>query len=206
MRDDFCRRPTYYFDSIQMQISMSELEQILREIQAAENTHSVRRQWNPQRSGEIDIRIAADGDWYHEGRRFRRAAMVRLFAGILRRDGDEHFLVTPVEKLRIRVDDAPFVANLVEVIDDASDTAIVFTTNIGERVIVDAEHGLRVDIDSDSGQPRPYLHLRDGLEALISRSAFYDLLNLAYEKQGTGGTCLAVTSRGHEFELGSIDD
>jgi len=185
---------------------MSELEQILADIQSGEATQAVRRRWNPQHQGEIDIRIAADGSWFHEGRRFKRDAMVKLFAGILRREGDAYFLVTPVEKLRIEVEDAPFVANLVERIDDDGAPAIVFTTNIGERVIVDRAHALRVEIDAQSGQPRPYVHLRDGLDALISRSAFYDLLNLAHEKHRDGGAYLALTSRGQEFELGSIDD
>ena len=185
---------------------MSELEQILADIETVESTHAVRRRWNPEQHGEIDIRIATDGSWYHEGRRFQRDSMVKLFAGILRREQDEHYLVTPVEKLRIRVDDAPFVANLVETVDDHGDTAIVFTTNIGERVIVDATHGLRIEVDAATQQPRPYLHLHDGLEALIGRTAFYDLLNLAYEKPTATGVCLAVTSRGHEFELGNIDE
>lgn len=132
--------------------------------------------------------------------------MVKLFAGILRHENEAYFLVTPVEKLRIQVEDAPFVATLVEQIDDDGTPAIVFTTNIGERVVVDREHALRVEVDAGSRQPRPYVHLRDGLDALISRSAFYDLLNLARETQRDGGNYLAVSSRGHEFELGSIDD
>jgi hypothetical protein len=185
---------------------MSELEQILADIQSGAATQAVRRQWNPQHQGEIDIRIAADGSWFHDGRRFRRSALVKLFAGILRHENDAYFLVTPVEKLRIQVEDAPFVATLVEQIDDNGTPAIVFTTNIGERVVVDREHALRVEVDAGSRQPRPYVHLRDGLDALISRSAFYDLLNLARETQRDGGNYLAVSSRGHEFELGSIDD
>ncbi len=183
---------------------MSELEQILADIQAGEATQAIRRRWNPAQQGEIDIRIAADGDWFHQGRRIGREAMVKLFASILRREDDAYFLVTPVEKLRIRVDDAPFVAGLVERIDDDGGPALVFTTNIGERVILDREHALRIEIDAQSQQPRPYLHLHDGLEALISRGAFYDLLNLAYEKRRDGGVFLAVTSRGQEFELGNI--
>jgi hypothetical protein len=94
----------------------------------------------------------------------------------------------------------------MERIDDNGGPAIVFTTNIGERIVVDREHPLRIDIDAESQQPRPYVLMRDGLEALIGRGAFYDLLNLAYEKQGAGGTRLAITSMGQEFELGSIDD
>ena len=185
---------------------MSELDQILADIQSDAATHSLRRQWNPQHQGEIDIRIAADGAWFHDGRRFKRAAMVKLFAGILRREDENYFLVTPAEKLRIQVEDAPFIANLVEQIDDHGTPAIVFTTNIGERIVLDRDHALRVEIDPQSRQPRPYVHLRDGLDALICRSAFYDLLNLAYEKQRDGSSYLALRSRGQEFELGSIDE
>jgi len=185
---------------------MSDLEQILTSIQAAEATQAERREWNPRHQGEIDIRIAADGSWHHEGRRFQRDSLVKLFAGLLRREQNDYFLVTPAEKLRIEVEDAPFIAVLVEQIDDNGVPAIVFTTNIGERIIVDHAHGLRIDIDVNTQQPRPYLHLRDGLEALISRSAFYDLLNLAYEIDCNGAACLAVTSRGQEFELGKLND
>jgi len=185
---------------------MPELEQILADMESVEATQAVRRRWNPKQRGEIDIRIAADGSWHHEGRPFQRASMVRLFAGILRREGDAYFLVTPVEKLRIQVEDAPFVATLVEQVDDGGSPAIVFTTNIGERFLLDADHALRIEIDAQTRQPRPYIYLRDGLEALIGRSAFYDLLNLADEKQRDGRACLAVTSRGQEFELGSIDE
>ena len=185
---------------------MSELKQILASIKSAEATQAARREWNPANRGEIDIRIAADGSWHHEGRRFQRDSMVKLFAGILRREQDDYYLVTPAERLRIEVEDAPFVAVLVEQIDDNGTPAIVFTTNIGERIVVDQTHGLRVDIDAHTRQPRPYVHLHDGLEALISRSAFYDLLNLAYEIERNGVACLAITSMGQEFELGKIDD
>ena len=185
---------------------MPELEQILAEIETAAATRAVRRQWQPRQSGRIDIRIAANGDWYHEGRRFQRDAMVRLFAGILRRERDSYYLVTPVEKLAIEVEDAPFVATLVERIDDGDSPAIVFTTNIGERIPLSADNSLRIDIDPETGEPRPYLQLHDGLEALISRSAFYDLLNMAEERTSATGNCLVVTSMGLDFELGSSDE
>jgi len=185
---------------------MSELDQILSAIKSGESIQADRRHWNPRQQGEIDIRIAADGNWFHEGRRFQRAAMVKLFASILRREDNSYYLVTPAEKLRIQVEDAPFVANLVERIDDDGETAIVFTTNIGERIVVDADHAIRVDIDAHTREPRPYVHLRDDLEALISRSAFFDLLNLAHEITRDGGRYLTVTSMGQEFELGSTDE
>ena len=185
---------------------MSQLDQILASIKSSEATRSARRDWNPRYQGVIDIRIAADGKWFHEGRPFRRDSMVKLFAGILRREGQEYFLVTPAEKLRIQVDDAPFVATLVERIDENGQQAIVFTTNTGERIIVDQEHPVRVDIDADTNQPRPYVHFREGLDALISRSAFYDLLNLADEIERDGNAYLSISSMGKEFELGSTNE
>ncbi len=185
---------------------MSELDQILNSIKSGESLQAERRGWNPGQKGEIDIRIAADGNWFHEGRRFQRDALVKLFAGILRREDNDFYLVTPAEKLRIQVDDAPFIANLAEQIDDDGETAIVFTTNIGERIIVDADHAIRVEIDVDTQEPRPYVHFRDGMEALISRSAFYDLLNFAQEITIGGSHYLAITSMGQQFQLGSIDE
>ena len=185
---------------------MPELEQILADIQATANQRALRRKWQPAQCGDIDIRIAADGQWYHEGRRFERAAMVKLFAGILRWEDEAYFLVTPVEKLRIQVEDAPFVATLVEEVNDDAGHAIVFTTNIGERILLGPDNGLRIEVDADSATPRPYLLLPDGLEALISRSAFYDLLTMAEEKSTDQGNVLVVTSQGHEFELGKSDE
>lgn len=185
---------------------MPELEQILADIESSTITQAARRSWNPHYQGEIDIRIAADGTWFHQGRRFQRDSMVKLFAGILRREDDAYFLVTPAEKLRIQVEDAPFVATLVESIEDDGQQAIVFTTNIGEKIVVDQEHPIRVDIDASTNQPRPYVHLREGLDALISRSAFYDLLSLAQEIKRDGVGYLSVSSQGEEFELGSTDE
>jgi len=185
---------------------MSELDQILADINAGEASSAARRDWNPHCQGEIDIRIAADGSWFHQQRRFQRDSMVKLFAGILRREDEEYFLVTPAEKLRIEVEDAPFIAALVESVEHDGQQAIVFTTNIGDPVVADREHAIRVDIDVDTGAPRPYVHVREGLDALISRSAFYDLLNLAHETERDGAGYLSVTSLGAEFELGSTDE
>lgn len=185
---------------------MSELDQILADINAGEASSAARRDWNPPCQGDIDIRIAADGSWFHQQRRFQRDSLVKLFAGILQREDEEYFLVTPAEKLRIEVEDAPFIATLVERVEDNGQQAIVFTTNIGERVVVDHEHAIRVEIDADTNAPRPYVHVRAGLDALISRSAFYDLLNLARESERDGAGYLSVTSLGEEFELGSTDE
>lgn len=149
--------------------------------------------WNPAHSGEIDIVICKDGSWRHEGARISRDAMVRLFSTILRKDPDGIYLVTPVEKLRITVEDAPFVAVRV----DRVGADLRFVTNVGDEVTAGPEHGLRVETDA-SGEPRPYLHVRGGLEALIARPVFYELVEMADERDGR----LGVESGGAWFDLG----
>ncbi len=184
---------------------MSELNQLLREIEKAESSSLARKDWQPRHSGVIDIRIAADGTWYHEGRAFQRESLVRLFASVLRKQDDEYYLLTPAEKLIIRVDEAPFVATILEIINEDGRQALVFTTNLGDKIVVDSEHQIRIEVDEKSSEPRPYIHFRDGLEALISRSAFFDLVNLAEEQQRDGKVYLTISSLGHEFELGCTD-
>jgi len=149
--------------------------------------------WNPSHSGEIDIRIATDGAWYHEGGRIGREAMVRLFSTILRKDADGIYLVTPVEKLKITVEDAPFVAVRV----DREGEDLTFTTNVGDAVTAGPENPIRVAVAAD-GEPRPYVHVRRGLEALIARPVFYELVEMASERAGR----LGVASNGAWFDLG----
>ena len=153
--------------------------------------------WAPPRDGEIDIRIAANGDWYHEGDLIRRSSIVKLFATILRLDEGEHFLVTPAEKLKIRVDDAPFVATDMETDGEGRARRILFTTNVDDVVLADADHPIVVE-DRD-GEPRPYVVVRRGLRALIARSVFYRLVDLA-EPEADGE--FSVWSAGGHFVLG----
>ena len=157
--------------------------------------------WQPPLSGDIDIEIRRDGSWWHEGGQIARIELVRLFASILCREGDDYFLVTPVEKWRLRVADAPFVAVALEVVGEGADRLLVFDSNVGERVACDAEHPLRV-ATRDGGEPAPYLLLRDGLWALLSRSVFYELVELAEARDDE----LIVHSRGAAFSLGRIDE
>jgi len=184
---------------------MSDLNQILADIEQDISKSDRQRKWQPSQLGSIDIRIAADGNWYHEERPFRRQALVKLFASVLHREGENFYLRPPAEKLKIRVDDAPFVASLVEIIIENKHQAIVFTTNLGDRVVLDENHPLRIVIDQQSQAPRPYVHCRDGLDALISRSAFFDLINLASEQKRHGKTYLTINSMGYEFDLGCTD-
>ncbi len=126
--------------------------------------------WDPPFCGDLDIRIAADGTWFYLGTPIGRPALVKLFSGVLKREGDRHYLVTPVEKVGIRVDDAPFVA-----VDCDIGAALTFTTNVGDRVTAGPDHAVTVAHD-DEGEPRPYLHVRRGLMALIDRKTFYRLV------------------------------
>ena len=159
-------------------------------------------EWHPARTADIDIRIAADGRWFHRGTPIERARMVRLFASVLRVDdepggGTATYLVTPLERLRIRVDDAPFTAIALERRGPPESPELVFETNVGERVVADAEHPVEVEYAHPEAEPRPYLHVRDRLRALISRALFLELAGLAEEREGV----LGVLSRGHFMPL-----
>lgn len=149
--------------------------------------------WNPDYCGEMDLTIQADGTWVHEGRPIARPEMVRLFASVLKREGERFFLVTPVEKLGITVEDAPFLAIDADIAADA----ITFTTNTSDTVRAGPDHAIRVD-DRD-GAPRPYVHVRRGLDALIDRKTFYRLVEAA---QADPGGRLVLRSDGAEFVLG----
>jgi hypothetical protein len=130
--------------------------------------------WDPPFCGDLDMRIARDGTWFHEGTPIGRERMVKLFASILKREGDRHYLVTPVEKVGITVDDAPFVA--VDVARD--EEGLRFTTNLDETAVAGPEHPIRVIRDPETGEPSPYIEIRSGLEALIDRKSFYRLVEL----------------------------
>lgn len=159
-------------------------------------------QWHPAHCGEIDIRIARDGTWFHQGMPIGRKEIVRLFSTILRKDADGVHLVTPVEKMRIRVDDAPFVAVLLDAEGAGSNQTLIFTTNVGDEVRAGAENPLRVSTNSESGEPAPYVHVRGGLEARISRAVFYQLVELAVA--GAEPDVLGVWSSGSFFPLGRM--
>ncbi len=152
--------------------------------------------WNPAHCGEIDIVVGADGVWRHEGSPIRRPELVRLFSTVLRKDGEDYCLVTPVEKLTLKVEDLPFRALLMR--RDGED--LVFTTDVGDEVRADAEHPIQVEVEDATGEPRPRLHVRRGLHARIARSVFYDMVEMAEPRDGR----LILTSGGATFDLGPV--
>ncbi len=159
----------------------------------------------PARVAEVavDIRIARDGTWYHEGAPIRRESLVKLFAGALTREADGGFwLVTPAERARIQVEDAPFIAIDCDAEGVGRQARLVFRTNVGDRVIAGSGHPIRVARRGAAGEPAPYVLVRDGLEALIARPAYYRLVDLGVEEVRDGHRVFGVWSDGCFFSLG----
>ena len=152
--------------------------------------------WNPPFCGDLDIRIARDGTWFYLGTPIGRPELVKLFASILRKDGDEYFLVTPVEKVGITVDDAPFVAVDFEAEGQGRDQLLTFVTNVGDHAAAGPEHPIRVERDAGTGEPAPYVLVRDRLEALIDRKSFYRMVDLGAHAEHAGAQWFGVWSGG----------
>lgn len=162
--------------------------------------------WNPPLSGEMDMRIARDGTWYHEGEPIRRLALAQLFSTILRLDEDaRYYLVTPVERWAIQVDDAPFVAVRLSVSGEGEQQQLLFHTSLEDEVPLDGEHPLRVELDPQSGEPSPYIRVRANLDALISRKVFYELADMAVEAEVGGVQRIGVWSGGRFFPIDGAD-
>lgn len=161
--------------------------------------------WNPDFCGDIDMRIARDGTWYYQGTLIGRKPMVRLFSTIIRRDGDAYFLVTPVEKVGIQVDDAPFVAVTLEVLGSGEQQVLRFTSNVDDQAEAGVDHPLRVQVDPATQEPSPYILMRTNLEALIHRNVFYQLVELAVPGEIDGQEWLGVWSHGQFYPIGRVD-
>ena len=157
--------------------------------------------WNPPYCGEIDIRIARDGTWFHEGTPIGRPAMVRLFASILKREGARFYLVTPVEKVGIQVEDAPFVAVDVTCDGTGAQQRLTFHTLTDDVVVAGPDAAIRVVHDAATGEPAPYIHIRAGLEALIDRKTFYRMVDLGTHEDVDGTPWFGVWTGGVFFPI-----
>lgn len=156
--------------------------------------------WNPPYCGDIDMRIGADGTWYYLGTPIGRLPLVKLFASVLKREDGKYFLVTPVEKCGIRVDDAPFMAVEMMRMGEGGGRVLRFRTNVDDWVDCDAGHGLRFEAAADGGLT-PYLHVRRDLWAKVTRALYYDLVDLAEEKKVGGDLMFGVASGGAFFPM-----
>jgi len=154
--------------------------------------------WNPPFCGDIDMRIASDGTWFYMKTPIGRPALVQLFSSVLKREGEKYFLVTPVEKIGITVDDAPFTAVEMKREGEGAARTLSFRTNVDEWVACGPDHRLRFEPEPETGGLKPYLHVRRDLWALVTRALFYDLAELGEDREVDGRQMFGVAS-GHEF-------
>ena len=158
--------------------------------------------WNPPFCGDLDMRIARDGTWFYQGTPIGRPGLVKLFSSILKRENGKYFLVTPVEKVGITVDDAPFVAIDFEVQGEGDAQQLTFVTHVDDMAKAGPDHPIRVERDPDTGEPSPYILIRADLEALIDRKSFYRLVDLGVHHEGWFG----VWSGGQFFGIIPSDE
>ena len=161
--------------------------------------------WNPPFCGDLDMRIAADGTWFYLKTPSGRPALVKLFASVLKREGDKHYLVTPVEKCGITVDDAPFVAVELRVEESAAGRSLHFRTNVDDWVACGPDHALRFEPEPHSGGLKPYLHVRRDLWAKVTRALFYDLVELGEERDIDGIRMFGIASGDAFFAMVPAD-
>lgn len=179
------------------------LESLAEALKAARKAPPVHL-WNPPYCGELDMRIAADGTWFYLGTPIGRPALVKLFASVLKREDGRFFLVTPVEKAGIKVDDAPFLAVEMEVRGEGTGRTFVFRTNVDDVVECGAGHALRFEPEPEGGL-RPYLHVRRDLWAKVTRALYFDLVSLGEIRMVEGRDLFGVTSGGEFFSMGPAE-
>lgn len=161
--------------------------------------------WNPDKSGDMDLRIDREGQWIHEGDPIRRPALVKLFASILKREGDNYFLVTPVEKWQINVDVAPFFMVSAEKLYRSGEQAIQLRSISGDQLLIGPNNPLWVDYDEANNQPVPLVTVRDNLNGLLSRSLYYQLVDWAHMGSNDDGSqTLRLRSMGVDYLLGHL--
>jgi uncharacterized protein len=161
--------------------------------------------WNPPFCGDLDMRIAADGTWFYMKTPIGRPALVKLFASVLKREGDSYFLVTPVEKCGITVDDAPFLAVELNIEDGAEGRVLHFRTNVDDWVPCGPQHALRFEPEAGTGGLKPYLHVRRDLWAKVTRTLFFDLVEIGEERDVEGRAMFGVMSMGIFFPMAPAD-
>src|SRR6202035_2414899 len=182
----------------------SDLATIVRETAGTKGLPPIHL-WDPPYCGEIDMRIASDGTWFYLKTPIGRPALVKLFASVLKREGDKYFLVTPVEKCGIVVEDAPFLAVELDVATQAGGRVLHFRTNVDDWVACGPQHALRFEPEPQTGGLKPYLHVRRDLWAKVTRALFFDLVEIGEEREVDGKAMFGVTSMGAFFAMAPAD-
>ena len=185
------------------QLDPASADSIATTVMAATKTRGLPpvEKWNPPFCGDLDMRIARDGTWFYLGTPIGRFELVRLFSSVLRKDGDKYFLVTPVEKVGIKVDDAPFVAVDFTVVGEGKEQTLKFETQVGDFSTASGANPIRIVRDPKTGEPSPYVHIRAGLEALIDRKSFYRLIDLGIHETHNREQWFGVYSSGEFFPI-----
>lgn len=177
-----------------MSVELSYLEELVG--LESRHQHPPVHQWNPELSGDMDMVIRKDGSWWHEGSKIEREKLVQLFASILRKEGDDFFILTPVEKWRIQVEDRPFLINMIE----EKGSTVHAISNVGDLVAIGKNHPLTLSMID--GERVPEVEVRDGLMARFSRNAYYDLVALSQEKIINNSLSYIIRSGNMEFVIG----
>lgn len=190
----------------QLEQANKDLGQILTELEKNSDGQSLPpvEKWNPDFCGDMELVIKRDGSWHYQGSPIGRQRLVKLFSTVLKKEDDKYFLVTPVEKLGIRVEDAPFLVIRMQVKDTADGPLITFEDNCDNQIILTKDNPIWVEHDSKTGEPSPYIMVRRNLHALIHRNVFYELVERAEERVIDEQKHLGVISAGAFFSLGTI--
>lgn len=183
-------------------MSNSDSAEVLQRLAASAERLSYSSDWKPTQCGDSQMRIASDGRWFHQGSEIAKPALVQLFSRLLRREGEQYFLITPVEKLSIEVEDAPFVSINTYIEGEGSEQKLYVTTNLHDTLCVSAEHPLRVEVDPHTQEPAPYVSVGANLAVRVQRSDFYQLVDYAQERCLNEDRVMAVLSAGEWFSLG----
>ncbi|MET4024782.1 hypothetical protein ABIE59_000287 [Marinobacter sp. MBR-99] len=185
-----------------MTIKPDDIEQSVKQHSAPKGLPPLHL-WHPELSGDMDLVITRDGQWLYQGTPIAREATVKLFSTILRREEDgHHYLITPVEKWRIRVEDTPLLAHSLERKGDGAEQVLSLTTNVGEVLEIGPEHPLEVSRYPGSEEPRPVIKVRHGIEARLVTAAFYELADLVQEQPDNGVIQYGVLSHGKFWKIG----
>lgn len=183
-------------------MSNSDSAEVLQRLAASAERLSYSSDWKPTQCGDSQMRIASDGRWFHQGSVIAKPALVQLFSRLLRREGEQYFLITPVEKLSIDVEDAPFVSINTYIEGEGPEQKLYVTTNLHDTLCVSAEHPLRVEVDPHTQEPAPYVSVGANLAVRVQRSDFYQLVEYAQERWVNEDRVMAVLSAGKWFSLG----
>ena len=184
----------------------SDFSSILSEISKSQGANKLPPvdQWNPDFCGDMDMVIKRDGSWHYQNSPIGRQRLVKMFSTVLKKEGDDYFLVTPVEKLGITVEDAPFLVTQMTLKQTDEGQVIIFTDNCDNTILLTQDNPLWVEQDEKTGEPSPYVMVRKNLHALIHRNVFYELVELAEERVIDEQKHLGVVSAGEFYSLGAI--